>query len=343
MKIAVASGKGGTGKTTFVLSLAQVIDKNINILDCDVEEPNLHLFFKLNPLSEMTIKIKKPVINETLCVNCGLCSKHCQFNAIINLPKFPLISNELCHSCGVCEFICPQKEIKDTDYQIGKKVFYRKSDESLKETSLISGVLDIGQVMAAPLINQIKKDYLDTSADEVLIIDSPPGASCSMFEAIKEMDYIVLVTEPTPFGLHDLKMAINAIKNTNIPYGVFINKADCEDNYVVRASSLHDTNNLSTYKQDACRTISASSNSPKDFTLEDYCKRVKDEETLTNNSVEKYCHDNKISILGKLPFSKEFARACANGQVLSQEFVEVFNIFNSVYQQIKHTILKTGA
>ncbi|MCK9331487.1 MAG: ATP-binding protein [Candidatus Cloacimonetes bacterium] len=309
MKIAVASGKGGTGKTTFVLSLSQVIEKNVIILDCDVEEPNLHLFLKQHPLSEKVIKIKKPVINESLCVNCGLCSKHCQFNAIINLPKYPLISNELCHSCGVCEFICPQNAISEVDYQIGKKVFYRKTGDTLKEISLISGVLDIGQIMAAPLINQIKQDYMNLPKNDVLIIDSPPGASCSMFEAIKDMDYIVLVTEPTPFGLHDLKMAVNAIKNTDIPYGVFINKADIDK---------------------------------KEFSLDDFCNRQKNEDSLLKNSLEKYCKDNNIKILGQLAFEKEYAKACATGIILSQEYNEVFNIFSNVYTQIKQAIFETG-
>lgn len=225
MRIAVASGKGGTGKTNFVLNLAFAIDKNLTIYDCDVEEPNLHLYIQSKALSEKKIYVKKPVIQEKLCTNCGLCSVQCKFNAVIKLPKFSIISNELCHSCGVCEFVCPQKAIINTDYEIGKMVFYRKYPKaSNKEISLISGVLNIGQSMSAPLISRIKKNsFID---DSLSIIDSPPGAACAAFEAIKDMDYIVLVTEPTPFGLHDLKMILNAIKNTNIPYSVFINKTN---------------------------------------------------------------------------------------------------------------------
>lgn len=227
MKIAVASGKGGTGKTSFVLSLAFVINKSLTIYDCDVEEPNLHLYLKTKALSEKRITVKKPVINSNICENCELCSTHCKFNAIIKLPDFSLISNELCHSCGVCEFICPKNAILNSEYDIGKMVFYRKySSLESKDISLISGVLNIGQSMSAPLISNLKKQINVNCNESLSIIDSPPGAACAMFEAVKDTDYIVLVTEATPFGLHDLKMALNTIKHTNIPHSIFINKSD---------------------------------------------------------------------------------------------------------------------
>ncbi len=218
MIISVASGKGGTGKTTIAASLASVIDKSVYI-DCDVEEPNGHLLLKPEFISEESVDKFLPLIDQEKCAFCGKCVDVCEFNALINLKFEIALFDEMCHGCGACKYFCPSKIITDFVKEIGVVRFGNTKEKIL----FADGLLNIGEVAAAPLIKEVKKKI---SKDRINILDSPPGTSCSMVETVKNSDICVLVTESTPFGLNDLKLAIEVLKTINIPIGVVINKYD---------------------------------------------------------------------------------------------------------------------
>ncbi|MBN2879433.1 MAG: ATP-binding protein [Clostridia bacterium] len=217
MIIAVASGKGGTGKTTLSVALALSADEKVNLLDCDVEEPNTDIFLNLKNKNEETVNIAIPYVTLDKCNFCGKCREVCQFNAISVLKNKVLIFDELCHSCGGCMLACPQNAISEKNSPIGTI----SSSES-SNISFFQGRLDIGQAMSPPLIRAVKAKEKD---DMLNIIDCPPGSSCPVITAVNGADYIVLVTEASPFGLNDLKITINAIREINIPFGVIINRA----------------------------------------------------------------------------------------------------------------------
>ena len=224
MKIAVASGKGGTGKTTIALALAEAAGKGTELLDCDVEEPNCHLFIKAESTKE-PVTVPKPVVNEQLCCGCRRCSEICQFNAIAVLGKKVLLFNDLCHGCGGCVRVCPTGALTEEPYRIGEVGSCRVND-----LTLIDGRLAIGQAMSPPLIRAVK-ERAGKSGGHV-IIDSPPGTSCPMVAAVRDSDFVVLVTEPTPFGLHDLTLAVDALRLLELPLGVVINRSDSGDDRV---------------------------------------------------------------------------------------------------------------
>lgn len=218
MLISIASGKGGTGKTTVAVSLAAAIP-NSTYIDCDVEEPNGHLFLKPAIKEEKSVFKLLPSIDNGRCDQCGKCTEVCEFNALINLKSEIMLIKELCHSCGSCVYFCPSNAITETKIEIGRLRFgYSEND-----ISFIDGILNIGEISAVPLINSIKENI---NSENVNIIDSPPGTSCSMVETVKDSDYCILVTESTPFGLNDLKLAIDVISKLAIPFGVIINKYD---------------------------------------------------------------------------------------------------------------------
>jgi len=214
--ISVASGKGGTGKTTVACSLA-ALKGNCTYLDCDVEEPNGALF--LNPEISNEEKVYKliPEIDYSKCSLCGKCAELCEFNALLNFKKEILIFNELCHSCGVCSFFCPEKAINETQKEIGiiRKGF---ADNNI---NFADGLLNLGEPSSVPVIKQVKKQF--NSLGNV-IIDSPPGTSCAMLEAVKNSDYCIIVTESTPFGFSDLKLAVEVLNEVGLPFGIVINK-----------------------------------------------------------------------------------------------------------------------
>ena len=217
MIISIASGKGGTGKTTFATSLA-FFNQGSVYLDCDVEEPNGHILLHPQFKSEIPTIKKLPEIDYSKCSNCGICAQICEFHALINLGSEIFLVDELCHSCGACEYLCPQKAIIEKDKIIG---IVRGGISEKNNIEFYDGVLNIGEASATPVIKGVKKNI---QRDKLNIIDSPPGTSCSMVEAVRDSDFCILVTESNPFGLHDLQLAIEVLRILKIPFGVVINK-----------------------------------------------------------------------------------------------------------------------
>jgi len=227
MIIAIASGKGGTGKTTVATNLAKVLEnKNVMLLDCDVEEPNSHLFLRPVIEKEWAYRTFIPKVDLETCTFCGKCSELCQFGAIVTIKKNVLVFPELCHSCEGCKLICPVDAISDDLKDVGTILV-----GSSGNIRFIHGRLNIGEALAPPLIREVKKIGLRQKSD-VLVIDSPPGTSCPVIEAVKGSDFILLVTEPTPFGLNDLKLAVEMVRALSIPFGVVINRSTTGDRKV---------------------------------------------------------------------------------------------------------------
>ena len=223
MIVSVASGKGGTGKTSVAVNMALSIS-NVQLLDCDVEEPNAYLL--LNPKMHSTepVYVLVPHINEELCLRCGECAKFCQYNALFSSPEKILFFPELCHSCGGCTLACPRQAITEEKRRIGALKF-----GTVGELKLIYGELDVGEPMAVPLIKAVKKKIEN---NKNVIIDAPVGTSCPVIETVRGSDFCVLVTEPTPFGLHDLKITVEVLRKMSIPFGVVVNRAGIGDNKV---------------------------------------------------------------------------------------------------------------
>lgn len=227
MKIAIASGKGGTGKTTVAAnlfhSLNQLSARQALLVDCDVEEPNDVLFFnEFQQTCNASICQEIPSIDTSRCTFCRKCSEYCEFNAIVVIPPagFAEINPSLCHSCGACMVACESEAIWVRDEPIGTRKLYR--DENGNE--ILEGRLKIGSTMQTLVIRSLKNSIPEEA--RVTILDSPPGTSCPVVETVSDADYILLVTEPTPFGLHDLKMMIELVRELGIPFGVVINKAN---------------------------------------------------------------------------------------------------------------------
>lgn len=227
LKIAVASGKGGTGKTTVSLQLYRAIKKywtsSVQLADCDVEEPNDLIFFpSAENISSEKVYQLIPEINREACTYCGKCQEYCEFNAIVIIPpvEFAEVTPELCHSCGACSHACEFDAIREIPHQIGNINTYSLNGNDYPD--LIEGKLKIGSPMQTLLIRNLKKKV--NKEAEVILYDAPPGTSCPVVATINDADYVVLVTEPTPFGLHDLKLTIEVIKEMDKKFGVFINK-----------------------------------------------------------------------------------------------------------------------
>lgn len=224
MMLAIASGKGGTGKTTVAVNMAKVLGVPVQLLDCDVEEPNDHLFLKGNVLGQETVNILIPQVDESLCDACGECSRFCEYHAIVSFKTKPLVFPELCHGCGGCEKVCPRKAIRETDRRIGVIETLQAGD-----VTLVQGRLDVGVAMAPPLIRAVKS-HLDEGA--LAILDAPPGTSCPVVATLRGADFVLLVTEPTPFGLHDLGLAVDMVRELRIPFGVVVNRMGIGDDRV---------------------------------------------------------------------------------------------------------------
>ena len=224
MILAIASGKGGTGKTTLAVNLARAFDRPLQLLDCDVEEPNAHLFLPGAADAEDIVTIAVPEVDEPLCDGCGECGRFCAYHAIVSFGARPLVFPEMCHGCGGCMRVCPKGAIREIPRRIG--VIERKQAGNI---ALVTGRLDVGSAMAPPLIRAVK-DRLDPSLPAIL--DAPPGTSCPVIVTVRDTDFILLVTEPTPFGLHDLSLTVDMVRELAIPFAVVINRAGSGDDRV---------------------------------------------------------------------------------------------------------------
>jgi MinD superfamily P-loop ATPase len=294
MRIVVASGKGGTGKTTVATSLALVVGGAVLFLDCDVEAPNAALF--LNPALEKhkDVGIQLPVVDETLCTHCGKCAEVCEFHAIAVIGKKTLIFPELCHGCGSCTLLCPEKAICERLEVMG----VLEGGTTPTGLDFAQGVMNVGEPMAVPIIRELKKwqrlgldtavehrlpfDKLRASLDQQLEIrDAPPGASCPVVETMRGVDFVLLVTEPTPFGLHDLKQVVGITRELGLPAGVVINR-----------------------------------------------------DGIGDHAVETYCVEAKIPILMRIPFERAIAEGVAQGKTLVDIHPEYGNRFRQMFMQI---------
>jgi len=222
--LAVASGKGGTGKTTVAVNLARVLSTPVQLFDCDVEEPNVHLFLKGTARGEDVVTIPVPEVDESLCDACGECSRFCQYHALVSFGTKPLFFPEMCHGCGGCTKVCPKKAIREQGRRIGVVETMQAGN-----ITLVTGRIDVGVAMAPPLIRAVKTRLQENTT---AILDAPPGTSCPVIAAIRGTDFVLLVTEPTPFGLHDLKLAVGMVRELGIPFGVVINRVGVGDDRV---------------------------------------------------------------------------------------------------------------
>lgn len=284
MKIAVASGKGGTGKTMLSANLAAWISMHQEVLlvDLDVEEPNAGLFIHADPVSQ-EIKYKMiPGWDEEKCTLCNICQRVCNFNAIIRLGDSIFVFPELCHGCYACSELCPAKALPMRQKRMGLLTRYKKGNLSFVESRL-----DIGEEQAVPLIRQTKKYVDEHFSDVVTIFDSPPGTSCPVIEATKDADFIILVTEPTPFGLNDLKLAVETLQQVNGRFGVVVNRYG-----------------------------------------------------IGNDDVLKYCEENGIPVIAKIPFDRKIAALYSEGCLVFEEIQEMKEQLEMIYSFLKAEVLR---
>ncbi len=223
MRVAVASGKGGTGKTTVTVNLARYLaleNKKIQLVDCDVEEPNAHFFLDVSYDQEKKQYVPVPDINMDKCLgeSCQKCIRECRFKALIWMVDQVMVFPELCHSCGLCSLVCPADAVEDSTREIGTM---RHSEKDWLH--IYGGLLRIGEAMAPPLINKVKKAAL-AEQEDLTILDCPPGTTCPVIESLEGADYVILVTEPTPFGLYDLQLAVQLMRKLHYPFGVVVNR-----------------------------------------------------------------------------------------------------------------------
>jgi len=273
MNIAVLSGKGGTGKTLVSVNLAALSTDTIYI-DCDVEEPNGHLFLKPLDLSRESVTVKMPKIDENKCIGCRMCTEFCEFNALAFVGDKVMLFEDVCHSCGGCAYLCPTNAISEVSKEIGH------IDSGISQgTQVITGYLNIGEASGVPIINELVKK--SRKASNNVFIDCPPGSACVVMESIKEADYCVLVAEPTIFGIHNVKMVYELVSKFNIPVGVVINK---------------------------------------------YYDEV--------NPATEFCKENKLTILGSIPYDIEISELNGNGKVLVREDHKYKDLFKEILDKI---------
>ncbi|MDM8552543.1 ATP-binding protein [Desulfobacterales bacterium HSG2] len=221
MIIAVASGKGGTGKTTVSTNLAASLGERVRFLDCDVEEPNAHIFLQTEQTEKETVTVMVPQVDSSLCNSCGACGEICQFSAITLIGDMVMTFPQMCHSCKGCMMVCPENAVSESSRELGEIIRGNSGP-----VELVYGRLRIGEAMSPPLIEKVKA-RIDN--DAINIIDAPPGTSCPVIAALRGSDYVLLVTEPTPFGLNDLVLAVEAVRTMDIPFGIIINRCDVGD------------------------------------------------------------------------------------------------------------------
>jgi len=233
MILAIASGKGGTGKTTVAVNLAATLAADglaVQYLDCDVEEPNGHLFLKPEITAAEPVGIPVPVIDQGKCTGCGKCAEICRYRAIAML-KQPLVFAELCHGCGGCTLACPAGAIREQDRPVGmvESGSARPGTTTPAQVAFVQGRLNVGEPQAPPLIRAVTRKAATTGT---VVLDAPPGTACPMVAAVRQADYVLLITEPTPFGLYDLRLAVATLRQLGLPGGVVVNRADLGDRRV---------------------------------------------------------------------------------------------------------------
>ncbi len=321
MKIAIASGKGGAGKTSVAAALLQVWDRKKLAVDADVEAPNLHLFLKPENLHEEKVYLPVPVLDPTNCTACGDCRNICQYKAIIKMGQQILIYPEMCHACGACFLICKENCLREGERELGSLLY------QTNPIPYLMGRTRIGEAMTPPLLKKMQakteeilsaltndtelnktdkpnelssidkphgSDTPHTFDDFDTIIDSPPGVSCPAMTVVRESDVLLLVAEPTPFGFYDFKLAHAAFKQLNIPTAVIINKINMQGNE----------------EGDAL--------------------------------MHAYCHDSNLRIVGEIPFSEEVARFYAKGMILSELSQEWEDRFKTIALNIQVFIKEEG-
>ncbi len=226
IKIAIASGKGGTGKTLVAVNLCRIASESLSVayVDCDVEAPNGHIFLKPEFNGTLSVKQRIPLVDLNRCTGCGRCAAICEFHAILCLDREVMVFPELCHGCGGCMRVCPENAITETGRGIGH-IDIGKADS----IHFIQGVLNVGEPMAPPLIKAVKNVPIEA---DLVILDSPPGTSCPVVETVRGSALVVLVTDATPFGLHDLKLAVDTLRVLELPFVVVVNRADVGDREV---------------------------------------------------------------------------------------------------------------
>ena len=214
---AVASGKGGTGKTTVAVNLACVLGPEVRLIDCDVEEPDARLFLPGELTETVGVNTRVPEIDQEACDYCGVCARFCQFNALAVAGSVAMVFPELCHGCRGCSMVCPQRAIRMVSHRVGEVNTIRTA----AGWTLVEGVLDVGHPSAVPVIEAVRRHRIP----EVLtLLDAPPGTSCSAVATLRDVDAVVLVTEPTPFGLNDLRLIVELVRRMNLPFGVVVNR-----------------------------------------------------------------------------------------------------------------------
>lgn len=283
MRIAIASGKGGTGKTTVAVNLAchlQKIGREVTLVDCDVEEPNCHYFLSPEWDFHQPHNVPVPSIDHEACrgESCLQCVQECRFNALIWMVNHVMTFPELCHGCGLCSFICPEGAISETTRETG--IMRCGTARGIR---LCSGSLNVREAMAPPLINRLKTLAAER---ETVILDAPPGTSCPAVATVHDADYVILVAEPTPFGLHDFKLSVNVLKQMELPFGLVINRDGMGDDSLLR-----------------------------------------------------YAEEEGITVLARLPHSREAARSYSTGGILIEEMPEFIEQYRNMAETI-HSVQK---